>query len=394
MTAYQVWIVTALVFFCLGPLGISLWLASSVLAILPKKRMRLLAGAAAFICLLSSGWIPGLNLYDTIGEDPSAPVTAGEILILGYLHAGAAVGLGIILFGRQRAPRSRIPPTREEDLGIGPPLLSIHAARRPLSPFPRIPFNRVYQVRQRDWEIPVDLGGRSLAPDLDGFTILHLSDLHLGNYLVPEYFKAVRERVQHLKRDVLIFTGDFLHPRGKIEDLQTWLQELASPSPTVAVLGNHDLLDHDRGQLESALTESGVRLLGGEVAVIRRGSGAVGLAGLHYQNWWKPFPVAALRRQIPEEALPVLVAHTPCVFPPAEKEGFLLVVCGHTHGGQIRFPGLGALFIPGRYGRRYQMGLYHVQKSYLHVHPGIGGPPPLRVACAPEITRLIIRSGI
>jgi predicted MPP superfamily phosphohydrolase len=116
----------------------------------------------------------------------------------------------------------------------------------------------------------------------------------------------------------------------------------------------------------------------------------VGLAGLDYQNWWTPFPAAALRSRLPAGALPVLLAHTPCVFPQADRAGFALVLCGHTHGGQVRLPGMGALFIPARYGRRYQMGLYRHGGSHLHVHPGIGGPPPLRLGCPPEITRLVL----
>ena len=103
---------------------------------------------------------------------------------------------------------------------------------------------------------------------------------------------------------------------------------------------------------------------------------AVAFAGLDYQNWWKRFPVQEARAGIPGGALPVLLTHTPCPFPRAREAGFALVLCGHTHGGQIRVPVLGAPFIPARYGRRYQMGLYKEGSSHLHVHPGLGGPPP------------------
>lgn len=388
-TPYQIWLLAAMVFFCLGPLGISLWLASSVLSIVRKKRLRLLLGALVLAGLLLSGWVTGLNHLRRIGEMPNAPVTPGELVLLGYLHTGAIIGVGIVLFGRRRAPRSRS-PNREEDLGMGQKLLSLHAARNPRNPLLRIPFNQNYQVRQRDWELPLELDDGPLPADLHGFTILHLSDLHLGSHFIPEYYDSLRERVQATERDVLILTGDFLHTRCEMDHLGRFLQGLGDPERTFAILGNHDIFDHDRREVESVISRSGVRLLGGKTALIRRGSAAVGFAGLDYQNWWLPFPVEELRRQIPAGALPVLITHTPCVFPRAMKAGFPLVLCGHTHGGQVRFPGIGALFIPGRYGRRYQMGLYQVGSRYLHVHPGLGGPIPLRIGCTPELTRLIL----
>jgi predicted MPP superfamily phosphohydrolase len=383
-------VLASLLAFSLGPLGISLWLASSFLAVFPKKRARLLAGAAVLSTLLATGWLPGLRLYRRLGALPGSPVTAGEVVLLGYLTLGALVGSGIVVFGRRRAPQPSIPCTRESDLGLGKRLLSLHRRRKPLSPFSLLPWNQAYQASHRDWEIPLRPGGAALAPDLDGFTILHLSDFHYGSYLVEEYFEAVRDYVRGLDYDVLALTGDFLDRRGSVESLGRWLEGFQAKGPVLGILGNHDILEHPLEELRRTLTRAGVRLLGGEVELVRRGAAAVGFAGLDYQNWWRPFPLAELRRRIPDGALPVLLTHTPCLFPQAARD-FPLVLCGHTHGGQIRLPGVGALFVPARYGRRYQMGLYQEGGSYLHVHPGMGGRPPLRVACAPEITRLVLR---
>ncbi len=390
MTAYQGWLIAALLGFSLGPVGISLWIASSFLSVLRRKRARILAGGAVLAGLLASGLFPGLELYRRIGASPGQPVGPAEVILLAYLHLGFISGLVIIFVGRRRAPRPS-PPTRESDLGLGGGFLSLHRARRPGSPFPRIPFNQVYRIICRDWELPVSLEDRPLPAELQGFTILHLSDIHLGDYLVAEYFQAVGERAAALPHDVLVLTGDFLHARARPADLERWLSGLTAGRRTFAVLGNHDFYDHQAEDLKAALRAAGVELLGGETAVVRRGPAAVAFAGVDYQNWWRPFPVAELRRKIPPGAFPVLLAHTPCVFPQAEAEGFPLVLCGHTHGGQIRLPGVGAIFIPARYGRRYQMGLYRSNRSFLHVHPGIGGPPPLRLSCPPEITRLILK---
>ncbi len=184
----------------------------------------------------------------------------------------------------------------------------------------------------------------------------------------------------------------FLHRDAAPADLARWLDGLlGAGDPAFAVLGNHDVYEHSPAEIEAVLERAGVRMIGGDAAVVRRGSASAGIAGIDYQNWWKPFPVEAAMARIPVDALPILAAHTPCVFPRAAAAGFEVVLCGHTHGGQIRFPGIGALFIPARYGRRYQMGLYRSSGSYLHVHPGLGGHPALRVACPPEITRIVLR---
>src|SRR6185436_10977468 len=189
---------------------------------------------------------------------------------LGYLTAGAIAGVAIVAFGRRRAPQP-IPSTREEDLGLGKKLVTLHRARHPFSPYLLVPGNQVYHVRHRDWEIPIQAGDRPLPDGLDGFTILHLSDIHYGGYLVPEYFEAVREHVAGLKPDVLIFTGDFLAPSEPMSALTEWLEGFEGVRGGLAVLGNHDYLDHSPEEISAAIVKAGLRLLGGEVVVLRRG---------------------------------------------------------------------------------------------------------------------------
>jgi len=166
VTAYQGWVLAALLAFSLGPVGISLWLSSSFLAVRPRKRARLLAGVLTLGALLLSGWLPGRNLYRRMGDAPFSPVIASEVVVLAYLHVGAVVGMGILFLGRRRAPRP-IPPTRDEDLGLGKALLALHRNQRGPSVLARLPFNQVYQVRLRDWVVPLDLGSRPLPAELN-----------------------------------------------------------------------------------------------------------------------------------------------------------------------------------------------------------------------------------
>ena len=69
------------------------------------------------------------------------------------------------------------------------------------------------------------------------------------------------------------------------------------------------------------------------------------------------------------------------------------MLAGHVHGGQIRFPVVGSVFVPSRYSRRYDCGTFDEPPTLLHVSRGLGGQHPLRYNCRPEVTLLVLRSG-
>jgi predicted MPP superfamily phosphohydrolase len=69
------------------------------------------------------------------------------------------------------------------------------------------------------------------------------------------------------------------------------------------------------------------------------------------------------------------------------------MLAGHVHGGQIRFPLLGSVFVPSRYGRRYDCGTFEEPPTVLHVSRGLGGQQPLRYNCRPEVTLLVLKAG-
>ena len=69
------------------------------------------------------------------------------------------------------------------------------------------------------------------------------------------------------------------------------------------------------------------------------------------------------------------------------------MLSGHNHGGQIRLPLLGSIFVPSRYGRRFDAGTFEEPPTVLHVSRGLAGQHPLRINCRPEVTRLVLRAG-
>ena len=90
----------------------------------------------------------------------------------------------------------------------------------------------------------------------------------------------------------------------------------------------------------------------------------------------------------PEELFRLCLSHTPDNIAWAQRQHIDLMLSGHVHGGQIRFPILGSLLVPSRYGRRYDCGTFHEPPTFLHVSRGIGGEHPVRYRCRPEVTLL------
>jgi predicted MPP superfamily phosphohydrolase len=87
----------------------------------------------------------------------------------------------------------------------------------------------------------------------------------------------------------------------------------------------------------------------------------------------------------------ILLAHSPDQLSWARRNDIDLMLAGHTHGGQIRFPLIGPILAPSRYGVRYAAGTFYLPPVVMHVSRGISGLQPLRFNCPPELTKLVLR---
>jgi predicted MPP superfamily phosphohydrolase len=108
----------------------------------------------------------------------------------------------------------------------------------------------------------------------------------------------------------------------------------------------------------------------------------------HEGPWFEPAPDLAA---CPADVFRLCLSHTPDNIGWARRHGIDLMLSGHVHGGQIRFPVLGSVFVPSRFGRRYDCGMFHEPPTLLHVSRGLGGEHPLRYNCRPEVTLLVLR---
>lgn len=235
-------------------------------------------------------------------------------------------------------------------------------------------------------EVPVP----HLPEALDGIEIIHLSDLHLTGY--GPYEQDLLRALRPLPARVVVITGDFLGGPGGAQALIPLLMEIGRDRIMLGVLGNHDYRPPvNTAALARDLARAGVRLLVNDAAVVvERGHRLrfVGVDDPHTGRADVEKAMAALPPPLGDQPEPVVVlAHSPDVFPDAERAGADLILAGHTHGGQVCLPGgFPLLTNTRRVGRRFARGLVDVGETPMFVTRGIGtSAVRLRLFCPPEI---------
>lgn len=239
----------------------------------------------------------------------------------------------------------------------------------------------------------VELALRALHPDLDGATIVFVSDVHAGPFLAQEDLAAAFARLQGLEPDLVVHGGDLATTRvEEIEPHAAALRGLTGKLGTFGVLGNHDHYTGRPERVLAVLRACGVHTLHNEAAVVRRGEGRLLLAGIDDWNIGRPklASTIAAARALDREAPIVLLSHNPDAFFEAAEAGVAAVLSGHTHGGQVRIPGGPVLVRMSRY--RLDEGLYTSDGCTLLVSRGLGvSGIPLRLGVAPEAARVTLR---
>jgi len=302
--------------------------------------------------------------------------------------------------------------------GGGKPSLTNRTTRHPLSSpdgsplargfattlLQRIPGNQTMELWAQTKELPIF----DLPPTFDGLTITHLTDLHMMDHLALPYFQQVIDITNALKSDLVAVTGDIVERPQCLSWLAPTLGRLTAPLGVFFIFGNHDYRMKAWAQARRLLVEECglVDALGRVVDVFpsptRRGAGGEGgtamqadlsnpvlkLAG-NELPWAGPAPQFEDPRQPSEFRL--LLSHTPDNIRWAQANDVQLMLAGHTHGGQIRFPVIGPVVCPSYYGVKYAAGLFYEPPTLLHVCRGISGEQAIRLNCAPEVTKLILR---
>lgn len=321
----------------------------------------------------------------------------GVLLPLGA--ACACAWLIRLFLSRKPGPQSPAPPpesantqTRREFIGsavaLAPVLFSVGTAGAG--------FAQLNTLRVRKLTLPIS----ALPRALDGMTIVHLSDIHVGMLSCDHVLREMVNKTNALKPDLILMTGDLIDL--ELSDLNTGIElakAMESRHGLYMVEGNHDLAQ-DGGEFQQRVKAAGIPLLLDEAPLTKVRGYPVQLFGLRWMlglarastgglDHALALQLRMLLRQREAEAFPILLAHHPHAFDAAFRAGLPLTLSGHTHGGQWmlnRQLGVGPIMF------RYWSGLYTRANSHLVVSNGVGNVFPLRINAPTELVHLTLRS--
>jgi predicted MPP superfamily phosphohydrolase len=246
----------------------------------------------------------------------------------------------------------------------------------------RLPGNEIFTVdfAVRTMRLP------QIPDEWDGLSILHLSDLHLSGTPDRRFYQRVMDHCRDWDPDLVAVTGDIVDSDKHHRWVIPVLGRLRCRIAAFAILGNHDSW-RDVGQIRRRLRASGLSVLGnGWEQIDVRGHPFVVIG--HEGPWFGPPPDLS---SCPAEAFRLCLSHTPDNISWARQHHIDLMLAGHVHGGQIRLPLVGSVFVPSRYGRRFDCGTFELSPTLLHVSRGLAGQQPVRYNCRPEVTKIVLR---
>ena len=241
-------------------------------------------------------------------------------------------------------------------------------------------------VRVNRYRVPVP----GLPPSFNGFTIAHLTDLHFGFLVSVDFLKGVVETTNRLGTDIIVCTGDYVHERNTAREIDTiWpvLSTLQARDGVFSVLGNHD---HWADATRSLywLERSGQNLHH-RSRFIYRGTARICLGGAG-DLWEDNLEIDAAFAETGEQDCNLLLSHNPDSMDTQFSTDLALILCGHTHGGQVILPFIGPPVLPVK-NKRYSSGLIenNGKRTKMFIARGIGWAIyPIRFNCFPEIAVL------
>jgi predicted MPP superfamily phosphohydrolase len=307
--------------------------------------------------------------------------------ILAYLIAATAV-LAVYLAFKAIAKRlgAEFNPGRRR---------ALHAAGNVLmaAPFVVMGYGAMVErlgFRVRELDVPLP----GLPLDLDGLRILQISDIHLSAFLHESDLARVIDMTLELRPHVAVVTGDLISSRG--DPLDACIRQLArvkSDAGTFGCMGNHERYAGVERYAAEAGARAGIRFLRGEAQTLRFGNSVLNLAGVDYQSLAdRGHYLRGAERLVVPGAANVLLSHNPDVFPVAARQGYNLLLAGHTHGGQVTVEILDQSINPARFFTPYVYGLFRAGRSAAYVTRGIGTIGiPARIGAPPEISVLRLR---
>ena len=237
-----------------------------------------------------------------------------------------------------------------------------------------------------------DIGLEGLPPAFDGYTILHMSDLHADG---PVDLEASIARVlDGVEVDLCVLTGDYRYRLTGIREeaarpMERILTHVCARDGIFGIMGNHDL-----ATMVEPLENAGIRILLNDHTILSRNGEEIVLIGLDDVHAYQPAAEAAAALSAMPRGFRILLQHSPELLDEAEAENVSLYLTGHTHGGQICFPGGRPVMTNIRSARKYARGLWQHGRMIGYTTSGVGvSVMPVRFNSKGEVAIITLRQG-
>ena len=234
-----------------------------------------------------------------------------------------------------------------------------------------------------------------LPPQLEGFTIGLISDIHSSSFMTKKQMDGYCAGVMGLGTDLIVVPGDFVN--SQTEEVYPFAESfsaLHAPSGVYGVMGNHDFYAPDPERVAREVDGCGVRLLRNDSVIIQKNGARLALIGIDDvgRSDRALAQMQSASRGVPDGLPRVLLCHRPYFVDEAASTGMDVVLSGHTHGGQIVLGHIGGVTItPAALASPYIWGKYSRGRTQMYVSRGIGTVGlPMRINCSPEITRITL----
>lgn len=338
------------------------------------------------------GWIRDIadhRLVDRITPEAlERAVVSVRLAQIGSAWLFIAAGIGaywivdrfrMLLRGRAEVPGTRRLPSQ---------IIKLRKAHIPFASLRRLgAHNDVYDLEVTRHEVTVP----DLPVSFDGYRIAFLTDTHVASFMRRAFYREAVDQTLRFQPDLILLGGDFVTWERHIPLMaEVLLTGLEARDGVYAVLGNHDYWAGADNVL-AAMTARGVRFLVNRSMVLRRGEDQLALVGIDELYRGTP-DVDATFALVDPKAPCIGVSHHPDIVGLLEGRRLDLLVCGHTHGGQIRVPFFGSIVVPSKHEARYASGFHRAGQVLMYVSRGLGSIPPLRILCKPEVATFILRT--
>ncbi len=259
-----------------------------------------------------------------------------------------------------------------------------------------VPGNEITKLSVTEKSLRIE---RSI-PGTDGLRIGHISDLHFTGHLKQAYYRYALDQLSLCSPDLICLTGDTIDHDHCLDWLEELLGPLRAPLGCYFLMGNHEKRLSDWREVPLRLSRLGWHDMGTNEALINLSDQdqplRIWITG-NERPWFdrrNSVSTSHAAQVLDPFTFRLGMSHSPDQYSWARRLRLDLLLAGHTHGGQVRLPGIGPLVAPSWYGSQYASGVFHLPPTVLHVSRGLAGIHPIRWRCLPEISLLTISSAL